>query len=247
MKHLPTASGPVSSLAFRKPTEGRRLGRRHLGHVHTGRRLDERGRRGAISAGCGVLIGLGVVLVLVGLFLVSAYNGLVASQEGVEGAWAQVQNQYNRRYDQIPQLVETVKGAADFEQETLTQVTEARARVGQAALPENLPTDQAQLDAYIRAQQGLGATLGRLFAVAENYPQLKATQGFLSLQDQLEGTENRIAVARQDYVEAVREFNTRVRTFPRNLIAGTFGFDELPQFSVDDSMSEAPTIDFGDE
>ena len=232
MKHLPSASGPVSPTPRTVPTDGSPA---------------LLGRRGAMSTGCGVLVGLGVVLVLVGLFLASAYNGLVSSQESVEGAWAEVQNQYKRRYDLIPQLVETVKGAADFEQETLTEVTEARARVGQVALPENLPTDQAQLDAYIRAQQGLGATLGRLFAVAENYPQLKATQGFLSLQDQLEGTENRIAVARRDYVQTVREFNTRVRTFPRNLIAGIFGFEELPQFSVDESMSEAPTIDFGDE
>ena len=204
------------------------------------------GRAGALSAGLGIVLGLLGVLLLVGLFVASAYNGLVGAEEGVEGAWAEVENQYKRRYDLIPQLVETVKGAADFEQETLTELTEARAQVGRVSLPENLPTDQAQLDAYIRAQQGLGATLGRLFAVAENYPQLRATEGFRALQDQLEGTENRISVARNDYIRMVRDFNTRVRRFPTNVLAGTFGFGELPQLTVDESVTEVPTIDFGE-
>ena len=202
-------------------------------------------RRGALGAGCAVGLVLAALVVIAVILGVTSYNGLVGSQETVAQRWAEVENQYKRRYDLIPQLVETVKGAANFEQETLTAVTEARASVGRVSLPENLPTDQAQLDQYVRAQQSLGATLGRLFVVAENYPELRATEAFRSLQDQLEGTENRIGVARNDYTVAVRDFNTRVRTFPRNLIAGMFGFAELPQFQTDPAQSEAPKVDFG--
>jgi LemA protein len=112
-------------------------------------------------------------------------------------------------------------------------------------LPERLPTDQAQLDAYVRAQQGLGSALGRLFAVAENYPQLKATDAYRDLQSQLEGTENRIAVAREDYTRAVAEYNKRVRRFPSNLVAALTGFEKLPQFSVDEVETSVPQVDFG--
>jgi LemA protein len=208
-----------------------------------------RALRGAISRGC--LVGLAVlaVLVLGGLLLggcvVGKYNNLVSEQEKVEAAWAQVENQYKRRYDLVPNLVETVKGAADFEKSTLSDVVEARAKVGQARLPDRLPTDQAELNAYLQAQQGLSGALGRLFALSENYPQLKATEAFLSLQDQLEGTENRIGVARKDYVDAVRAYDTFRRSFPNNFIASTFGFEQAAQFEASEEEQRTPKVDFG--
>ena len=203
-------------------------------------------RRGAVSKGC--LIALAAVLIplaIVAMVLTGGYNGLVGTQEDAEQKWAQVENQYQRRFDLVPNLVNTVKGAADFEQETLTAVTDARASVGQVQLPSNLPTDQASLDAYVGAQRSLGSALGRLFAVSENYPTLRATEGFRDLQSQLEGTENRIAVARKDYTEAVAGFNKKVRRFPTNVIAGMFGFEKLPQFSVTEDVTQNPTVDFG--
>jgi LemA protein len=202
-------------------------------------------RRGA-GIGLGAALGIGFLLLLlvIGGVFASSYNGLVSRQEAVDQSWAEVENQYKRRYDLIPNLVETVKGVAEFEQSTMTAVTEARASVGRVQLPSGLPTDQAQLDAYIAAQQSLGGALGRLFAVSENYPQLRASQSFLSLQDQLEGTENRIAVARNDYTRSVQDFNTNVRTFPRNLVAGMFGFEKLPQFSVPEEETAVPKVGF---
>ncbi len=203
-------------------------------------------RRGAIGKGC--LIGLGVVgaLVLVTVMLLwSGYNSLVGTQEDSRQKWAQVENQYKRRFELVPNLVETVKGAANFEQQTITQVTEARASVGRAQLPADLPTDQAQLDAYIKAQAQLGGALSRLMVVAEQYPQLKATENFRTLQDQLEGTENRITVAREDYTKAVATYNKTVRSFPKNVLAGMFGFETLPQFTVPAEEQVVPKVDFG--
>jgi LemA protein len=202
--------------------------------------------RGAIGAGCAVALGLAALAAVVVGWGIASYNGLIGAQETVEQRWAEVENQYKRRYDLIPQLVETVKGAARFEQETLTAVTEARAQVGRALLPEGLPTDPAELERYLSAQQTLSGALGRLFAVAEDYPELRATESFLSLQDQLEGTENRIAVARGDYTQAVLAYNRRVRAFPGNLLAGTFGFEELPQFRAEAQETTAPRVDFRD-
>ena len=173
-------------------------------------------QRGSAKLGCLIAAGVGLLVVLIlALTFAGRYNSLVTLQESTEAAWSEIDNQYKRRYDLIPQLVSTVKGAADFEKSTLESVTEARASVGRAQLPAGLPNDPAQLQSYIQAQQGLGAALGRMFAVVESYPELKANQNFLSLQDQLEGTENRIAVARRDYIEAVRRFNTARRSFPR--------------------------------
>ena len=202
-------------------------------------------RGGGLGAGAMVAIGMVVLLVVLGGVFVSSYNGLVTRQERVEQRWAEVENTYKRRNDLVPNLVSTVKGAADFEKSTLTELTEARASVGRVQLPAGLPTDQAQLDAYVRAQQSLGGAIGRIFAVAENYPDIKATESFLGLQSQLEGTENRIAVARSDYTEAVRAYNTGVRTFPRNLVAGLFGFETLPQFTVAVEETAVPEVDFG--
>ena len=201
--------------------------------------------RGAVGRGCLVALVVAAVLVLlVGGLLVGKYNGLVARQEQTEAAWSEIDNQHKRRFDLVPQLVNTVKGAANFEQTTLQAVTEARASVGRVQLPSRLPTDPAQLQAYMQAQQSLGAALGRLFAVAEQYPQLKATQNFLSLQDQLEGTENRIAVARRDYIDAVRGYNTYIRRFPNNLMASSFGFERLAQLEIDTEEREVPTVEF---
>ena len=170
-------------------------------------------------------------------------------QERVEAKWSEIDNQYKRRFDLVPQLVSTVKSAADFEKTTLNEVTEARASVGRVQLPPGLPTDPAKLGAYMQAQQGLGAALGRLFAVSEAYPQLRATENFLSLQDQLEGTENRIAVARRDYIDSVQAYNTTVRRFPTNFIASMFGFEKLPQLQIEEGERATPDVnfDFGKE
>jgi len=202
--------------------------------------------RGLAKAGCLIALGGALLLALIlGGMLVGRYNGLVTQQEKARAAWSEIDNQYKRRYDLVPQLVSTVQGAADFERTTLEAVTEARASVGRAQLPAGLPTDPKQLQAYIAAQQGLGSALGRLFAVAEQYPELKATQSFLSLQDQLEGTENRIATARRDYIEAVRGYNTYQRRFPTNLVAGLFGFDPLAQLEAEAAERETPKVEFG--
>ncbi len=205
-------------------------------------------QQGSVKIGCAIAAGVGLLLALiVGMTVMGKYNTLVTLQEGNEAAWSEIDNQYKRRFDLIPQLVSTVQGAASFEKSTLTEVTEARASVGRAQLPPGLPDDPAKLQSYIAAQQGLGSALGRLFVVVERYPELKANQNFLSLQDQLEGTENRIAVARRDYIDAVRTYNTARRRFPGNLVAGLFGFDEQPQLQIDEAERETPQVDFGED
>ena len=202
-------------------------------------------QRGSAKIGCLAAAGVALLLVLIvgGIFM-GRYNKLVTTQETIEAAWSEIDNQYKRRFDLIPQLVKTVQGAADFEKSTLEAVTEARASVGRAQLPAGVPTDPAQLQAYVQAQQGLGSALSRLMVVVERYPEIKANQNFLSLQDQLEGTENRIAVARRDYIEAVRIYNTTRRRFPANLIAGMFGFEKQPQMQFDAAERETPQVEF---
>ena len=202
-------------------------------------------QRGSAKVGC--LIAAGVVLVIVliiGGTAIGRYNTLVTGQERIEAAWSEIDNQYKRRFDLIPTLVNTVKGAADFEKSTLEAVTEARASVGRAQLPAGLPTDPAQMQAYVKAQQGLGAALGRLMVVVERYPEIKANQNFLALQDQLEGTENRIAVARRDYIDAVRIYNTARRRFPANIIAGMYGFEKQLQLELAPEVHETPKVEF---
>jgi LemA protein len=199
-----------------------------------------RSRRGAASA---LVILLVVVLGLIG-FGACTYNSMVGPDEKVSAAWSEIQSQYKRRYDLIPQLVETVKGAASFEQETIIAVTEARASVGRMQLPDTPPTDPAELEAYLKAQQTLGGALSRLLVAVENYPELKASQNFLSLQDQIEGTENRIAVSRRDYIDAVQTFNARVRRFPANVVAGMFGFEPKPQLPAEEGVTERPQVEF---
>ncbi|MEM6335201.1 MAG: LemA family protein, partial [Bacteroidota bacterium] len=185
-------------------------------------------------------LGLLIVLLIVGFAGCAGcgtYNGLVSSQEGVSQAWADVESTYQRRADLIPNLVATVRGAAEFEQETLESVTNARARATSINIDAAGLDDPAQIQAYAEAQRELGGALGRLLAVAENYPQLQATQAFRDLQVQLEGTENRINVARSRYNDAVRAYNTQTRQFPGNLIPG---FSPKTPFQADAGAERAP-------
>jgi LemA protein len=196
-------------------------------------------------------IGCGVILVVVGLALgvavVGGYNSLVALDQAVQAQWGQVENVYQRRADLIPNLVETVKGAAAFEKETYTAVAEARSRVGQATgAGPNIPNDPVAFAKFQRAQDGLSSALSRLMVVVERYPELKATENFRELQAQLEGTENRIAVERMRFNETAQAFNTRRQSFPTVLIAGFFGdrFREKSYFKAQAGAETAPQVKF---
>ena len=195
-----------------------------------------------------ILAGLGFMVLVVVLIAAGSYNGLVGKSQGVDKQWAQVQNVYQRRNDLIPNLVATVSGAANFEKTTLTAIVEARASVGKVTLNANTaPTDAAQLAAFEKAQGQLSTALSRLLVVSEQYPDLKATAGFRDLQAELEGTENRIAVARNKYIQAVQQFNITVRSFPSNLTAMMFGYKPKPNFTVEDeaAIAKPPVVDFG--
>jgi LemA protein len=170
------------------------------------------------------------------------YNRLVELQEGADAAWSQVENVYQRRADLIPNLVATVKGAADFEQGTLTAVVEARAKVGQVQI-QGVP-DAQQLAQFQQAQDGLTSALSRLLVVVEQYPELKATQAFRDLQAQLEGAENRISIERHRFNEAVQAYNTYRRQVPGSFYAGAFGFGEKPYFQSAPGAAEVPTVQF---
>lgn len=189
-----------------------------------------------------------LVVVLLVLFAGCAgcntYNTMIASEERVEQSWADVETQYQRRADLIPNLVNTVRGAADFEQETLESVTNARARATSINLSAEDLEDPARIRAFQEAQDELTGALGRLLVVAENYPQLRATEAFRDLQAQLEGTENRINVARRDYNQAVQQYNVTVRRFPANIFAGIFGFSPRTPFEAEAGAEEAPVVDF---
>jgi LemA protein len=191
-----------------------------------------------------LLIVIGAV-VLVGGTCVHTYNKLVQLDQNVSSQWAQVENVYQRRADLVPNLVATVKGAAAFERETLEHVTEARSRVGQLAMPGDVTAQPEKFRAYQAAQDQLGGALSRLLVVAEQYPQLTATQGFRDLQAQLEGTENRIAVERMRYNEAARDYNTARASFPTSLVANTFGrFREREYFVAKAGAAEPPKVTF---
>ncbi len=193
-----------------------------------------------------IVLGVLVLLVLgIGGCGVGKYNSLARGKASIDAGWAEIDNQYKRRNDLVPNLVETVKGVANFEQKTLTDVTEARAAVGRLQMPSTLPTDPAQLDAYIKAQQGLSGALGRLFAVSENYPALTATASFRDLQSQIEGTENRITVARRDYIDAIKGYEVARTTFPGNFVAGLFHFEKIPQPTIAPEERSVPKVDFG--
>ena len=195
--------------------------------------------------GCGglVVVVLGLALVA-GLFVAANYNGLVRGEESVKSAWSQVENVYQRRLDLIPNLVATVKGVANFEKETYTAVTEARAKVGQIRVTPEMLNDPNAFAKFQSAQGELGSALSRLLVVAENYPQLKANQNFLDLQSQLESTENRIAVERRRYNEVAQGYNTSVRSFPRNFVAGLFGFKSKAYFEAATGAEKAPEVKF---
>jgi LemA protein len=184
-----------------------------------------------------ILIVLGVLLVpviIAGLWLMSSYNSLVALRQAVKNAWSQIDVQLKRRHDLIPNLVNTVKGYASHEKETFERVVNARARATSATVPADA----------IKAEGELTSALGRLMAVAEAYPELKANQGFLSLQQELSGTEDRVAFSRQGYNETVTRLNTAVQSFPTVLIAGAFGFKEEPFFETPAEQKEAPKVEF---
>lgn len=194
-------------------------------------------------------LGVGVaLLVIFGLMAMSTYNRLVQLDEDVTQSWAQVENQYQRRYDLIPNLVRTVEGAADFERETLQNVIEARSRVGQVPAggqgSANITENPAAFQQFAQAQESLGSALSRLLVVVERYPELKANQNFLDLQAQLEGTENRIAVERMRYNESAQRFNTTARRFPANLFAAIFNFDLKQYFEATAGAEQAPEVEF---
>lgn len=198
------------------------------------------------AIGCGGLVVILVfVAVIAGLAVMGSYNRLVGSQQAVDSQWAQVQNVYQRRADLIPNLVNTVQGAANFEKSTLVEITNARASVGKVQIdPNKAPTDAAQLQQFQAAQGQLSNALSRLLVVSERYPELKANQNFLTLQAQLEGTENRISVERNKFNEVVQTYNTQIRRFPTNLFAGMFGFRERPYFAAQPGAERAPTVNF---
>ncbi|HTE13454.1 MAG TPA: LemA family protein [Burkholderiales bacterium] len=188
-----------------------------------------------------------VLLMAAGLLSGCGYNTLQTTDEQTKSAWAEVLNQYKRRADLIPNLVKTVEGFAAQEKDVLLGVTKARASVGSIQATPELVNDPAAFAKFQAAQRELSSSLGRLMLVAENYPQLKSDANFRDLQAQLEGTENRITVARNRYIKSVQEFNVTVRQFPSNLTAMLFGFKTKPQFTVDDekAIAEPPKVDFG--
>ena len=200
--------------------------------------------------GCvGALI---LAVIIFGGYFVGVRNNLVGLEEQVNQQWAQVESQYQRRFDLIPNLVRTVQGAADFEKSTLEAVVNARARVGQVAAPaaggpptaSTLPDNPAAMEQFAQAQAGLSGALSRLLVVVERYPELRANQNFLELQSQLEGTENRIAVERQRYNTAAQAFNTAVRRFPANIVANFSGFKQKAYFRGVAGSEQAPNVDF---
>jgi len=189
------------------------------------------------------LLAVGGFILLMVLWGSSKYNSLVTKEEGVTAAWSQVENVYQRRADLIPNLVSTVKGYADFEQKTLTQVIEARSKATSVTIdPTNL--NEASMQQFQQAQDGLGSALSRLMVVVERYPDLKANQNFLDLQSQLEGTENRITVERRNFNEAAQSYNTQLRRFPTNIFAGMFGFEKKAYFKAETGAEKAPDVSF---
>ena len=194
----------------------------------------------------GCLVGGAVVAVLLVLLLwgVTVYNRMTRLDVRVDEAWAQVENVYQRRLDLVPNLVNTVKGAAAFERETFTAVTEARARASQITMSPELLNDPRAFQQFQRVQAELGSALARLLATVENYPQLRATEAFRDLQVQLESTENRIAVERRRFNEVVRDYNQTIRVFPGSVVAGFTGFQPKPFFEAAEGASRAPTVQF---
>lgn len=190
-----------------------------------------------------VIIIVVAVIAIIGTWVAGGYNNMVTEQEDVETSWAQVENQYQRRLDLIPNLVATVKGYAQHESQTLENVITARAKATQITVdPSNITEEQ--LRAYQEAQGELSQALGRLLAVSEAYPDLKANENFRDLQTQLESTENRITIARNTFNECAKSYNTLIRKFPNNIIANMFGFEKKPYFEADPEAKHAPKVEF---
>ena len=183
------------------------------------------------------------VIVIVAIWGITGYNGMVKADEAVSTAWSNVENQYQRRADLIPNLVNTVKGYAAHEKETLDAVISARTRATQVTVDADNLTPE-KLQEYQKAQGEVGSALGRLLAITEAYPELRANQNFLELQAQLEGTENRISVERRNFNDVAKNYNTSIRTFPRNLLAGMFGFEKRPYFEAQEGAEKAPEVQF---
>jgi LemA protein len=199
----------------------------------------------AVVFGLGCLGIIVIGLIFFGLAIAGGYNGLVSSSTTVDGSWAQVQTQYQRRADLIPNLVRTVEGAANFEKSTLTDVINARANATKVTIdPSKAPTDPEQLRQFEQSQNALSGTLSRLLVVSEKYPELKANTNFRDLQAQIEGTENRIAVARRDFNNTVQGYNAKVRSFPTVIYAGWFGFQAKPYFQSSAGSEAAPNVSF---
>ena len=190
-----------------------------------------------------ILIGIVALIILIGGWLMKGYNGMINEDENVNLQWGEVENQYQRRLDLIPNLVNVVKGYASHEKETLEGVIEARAKATQTTIDPSNMTEE-QLANFQKAQDGLSGALNRLMVVVEKYPELKANENFLQLQAQLEGTENRITVARKSYNDAATIYNKLVRRFPNNMLAGIFGFSVRPQFKAQEGADHAPTVQF---
>jgi len=201
-------------------------------------------KKKGLLIGCGVVGAILVVLFFVISWGVSQYNSIIVLDESVNNAWSQVENQYQRRFNLIPDLVETVKGVANFEKETYTAVTEARAKVGQIKITPEMLSDPNAFQQFQQAQDGLSGALSRLLVAVENYPQLKANENFLQLQSQLEGTENRISVERKRFNDSVQAYNTDIKRFPKNLIAGLAGFGEKQYFKAASGAEQAPKVQF---
>lgn len=197
-----------------------------------------------MSKGIGIIIVIAVVIIGAIMWGTGIYNNLVGLEEGVTGSWSQVENQYQRRADLIPNLVNTVKGVADFEKETYTAVTEARAKVNQINMTSDMLSDPNAFSQFQSAQDGLGSALSRLLVTVENYPQLKANENFMQLQAQLEGTENRISVERKKFNEVVQNYNTTIRQFPGSIIAGFTGFSQKQYFKAVAGSDQAPKVEF---
>ena len=196
----------------------------------------------SIKKNLGWIIPVGILVVVV-LWAIGGYNGMVKMDEQVQNSWANVETQYQRRADLIPNLVSTVKGYAKHEQQTLEHAVKARSEATQVKLDaENLTPEK--LAAFQKAQSGVSSALGRLLAVAENYPDLKANQNFLELQSQLEGTENRITVARKDFNDTAKSYNQAIRQFPKNILAGMFGFEKKSYFEAEAGSEKAPKVEF---
>lgn len=196
-----------------------------------------------LSKGLIAVIIVGVILLIGILWGKSSYNSMVGKEEGVSSQWAQVQNAYQRRADLVPNLVATVKGYASHEQETFQAVVEARAKATQMNVNADQLTEE-NIKKYQEAQGQLGSALGRLLMVQENYPDLKANTNFLALQDELTGTENRIATERNKFNEKVKDYNTSIRMFPRNILAGLSGFEKKGYFEADAAAQSAPKVEF---